>query len=153
MVQESLLKLSLQSKLLVQMLDRSEVCFDDRENTIKTARALVCEDLGGTWDNTNQHCTGFECPDKHLVGGFNKDGLICKEVALAFENMKTWTCGASGGTGGGSNSCGTAMFCSVMSSDNTCSLTGQPGGNWSVKVSGGKDTGHNSCTAMCIGLK
>ena len=158
-----------------------EVCFDDRENTIKTARALVCEDLGGTWDNTNQHCTGFECPDKHLVGGFNKDGLICdefkaeadtyltenfvdnrtfnktlnlkqevdkyltenfvdnrtfnktlnlkqevdkyltenfvnrkfeetldlqKEVALAFENMKTWTCSASGGMGGGSGGCG-----------------------------------------------
>ena len=66
-----------------------QVCFDDRENTIKTARALVCEDLGGTWDNTNQQCTGFECPDKHLVGGFNKDGLICDQFKAEADTYLT----------------------------------------------------------------
>ena len=34
-------------------------CFDDRENTIKTARAMSCEDIGGTWDEPTYTCTQF----------------------------------------------------------------------------------------------
>lgn len=130
-----------------------QVCYDDRENTIKTARALVCEDLGGTWDNTNQHCTGFECPDKHLVGGFNKDGLICKELAPEitdfFENQLRVTSNYYSCCGTYMN-LGKAFFCTVRAPESfSCSLSKDKSGNWIFK-SFGSCKSDSRCLGGCM---